>query len=715
MHFTRSAAFIDRVRFSRPRVERSGAPSGMSWEVLPHAARLYVLVVVVVGLGTLVTFVPQTLPQPGLAAILVAAVCLTAAWKVNLLIPLGSGSTLSVSYAAKMMALLLLGPQHAVYISGIGALAQCTYKVKQRYPLYRTVFSVSAEALTMGATGVAFTMLGGTSGPVNMTMLAQPLVGAVVTYFLFNTGLVAGAIALSTGRRFVDVWRTDFLWSGVTFMVAGSVGAMAAIVIERGQHWIAILLLAPVYLTYRTYHLFLGRFEDQQRHMAEMGRMHRETVEALSQAREAERALANEKERLAIALADMTRLEEVREQLLGREQAARASAEEANRLKDQFLAVVSHELRTPLNAILGWADMLRGGKLEAARGERASQIIFDSAKRQAQLIDDLLDVARIMSGKLRLERMLVDVEEVVRAALQVMQPTADAKDLQITVEAAPSLGLVYGDRARLQQIAWNLLSNAIKFTSDGGSISVRLRRQDDVLEFSVTDTGHGIPPEFLASVFEPFRQADGTTTRLHGGLGLGLSIVKHLVEAHAGAVSAHSSGEGQGAAFVVRLPVVTLSGNVASQDALVPGDLALLPQSLNGVSVLVVDDDDESRQVVAAHLEGHQAVVLTAASAAQAFDLLQREHVDVLLADIAMPGEDGYTLMRRIRALTTRDIASIPAAALTAFARNEDRQQALLAGFQLHLTKPIDAHTLISAVARLGGRVITTGTRETGI
>ena len=709
MHFTRSAALIDRVRFSRPAVEPGVTPSNMSWDLLPQAARLYVALVVIVGTAALVAFVPHTFPQPGLAAALVGAVCLTAAWNVNLLIPLGSGSTLSVSCAAKMMALLLLGPQHAVYIAGVGALAQCTYKVKQRYPLYRTVFSVTAEAITMGATGIAYTMLGGTSGPLDMLMLAPPLVGAVATYFLFNTGLVAGAIALSTSRRFVDVWRNDFLWSGVTYMVAGGVGAMAAIVIERGQHWVAILLLAPVYLTYRTYHLFLGRFEDQQRHMTEMRRMHRETVEALSQAHEAERALANEKERLAIALADMTRLEEVREQLLGREQAARASAEEANRLKDQFLAVVSHELRTPLNAILGWADMLRSGKLDGMRRDRASQIIFDSAKRQAQLIDDLLDVARIMSGKLRLERMLVDVEEVVRAALQVMQPTADAKQLQIRVEAGPSLGLVYGDRARLQQIAWNLLSNAIKFTDDGGSICVRLGRQDDVLEFSITDTGHGIPPEFLTSVFEPFRQADGTTTRLHGGLGLGLSIVKHLVEAHSGAVSAQSSGEGKGATFVVRLPVVTLSANVPSHDALIAGEAAgPLPQSLNGVSVLVVDDDDESRQVVAAHLEGHQAVVLTAASAAQAFDLLQREHVDVLLADIAMPGEDGYTLIRRIRALTAPHIASIPAAALTAFARNEDRQQALQAGFQLHLTKPIDAHTLISAVARLGGRVVST-------
>ena len=251
-----------------------------------------------------------------------------------------------------------------------------------------------------------------------MGMLAKPLVGAIATYFLLDTGLVAAAIASSTGRHLVDVWREDFLWSGVTFMVAGGAGAMAAVLIARGYHWLAILYLAPVYLTYRTYVLFIDRLEDERRHVVEM-----------------------------------QRLEETRIQLLEREHAARAAAEEANRLKDQFLAIVSHELRTPLNAILGWSDMLRAGTLDASRRARAFTAIHDSATRQAQLIDELLDLARIMSGKLRLERTFVDLEEVVRGALNVVQPAADAKRIVVGLTLDPSLGVIYADRSRLQQIA----------------------------------------------------------------------------------------------------------------------------------------------------------------------------------------------------------------------------------------------------------------------
>src|SRR5215208_5737112 len=384
------ATLSDRMLPSAPASELPR--SDMSWDVLPRSAKVYVAAVIGSGSAVLMALFPTTLPQPWLFVGLIIAACLTASWKVNLLIPLGSGSTLSVACAAQLGALLLLGPHQSVIVAAAAAITQCTYKVRQRYPLYRTIFSVASHALTMGATGLAFMWLGGTVGELELPGLARPLVGTILTYFVVNTGLVAAAIALSTGRRFTDVWQHDFLWSGVTYMVAGTAGAAAAYVVAHDKHWIAVLLLAPVYLTYRTYLLFLARFEDQQRHMTDMRRMHGETVQALSQAHQAERALASEKERLAVALADMTRLEEARNQLLEREQTARASAEAANRLKDQFLAVVSHELRTPLNSILGWADMLRGGKLEAARGERASQIIFDSAKRQAQLIDDLLDV-----------------------------------------------------------------------------------------------------------------------------------------------------------------------------------------------------------------------------------------------------------------------------------------------------------------------------------
>jgi signal transduction histidine kinase/CheY-like chemotaxis protein len=484
--------------------------------------------------------------------------------------------------------------------------------------------------------------------------------------------------------------------------VAGSAGAASAMVIARGEHWKAVLLFAPVYLTYRTYQVFVGRLEDQRRHMAETQQLHQKTVDALMMARRAEHALAAEKERLASTVAELTRLEKARQELLERERAARASAEEASRLKDQFLAMVSHELRTPLNAIVGWADMLRTGRLEPAVRDRAAEAIYGNAHRQARMIDELLDVARIRSGKLRLERSAVDLEQVVRAAVEVVQVAADAKGVQIKVVASPDIGTMYADAARLQQIAWNLVSNSVKFTPPDGTVIVRLRRVQNTAEIIVTDSGVGIPAEFLPWVFEAFQQADASTTRPYGGLGLGLSIVKHLVEAHGGSVSVASAGEGQGSTFSVRLPIMAIgSEQVPALSANRPRLPAATELSLEGIHVLVVDDDRESREVVAANLVSRHATVKTADSAAQALELLQRERIDVLLADIAMPGEDGYSLIKKIRAAGNA-AAAIPAAALTALAREEDRRQALDAGFQLHLSKPIDPSSLVAAVASLG-------------
>jgi CheY-like chemotaxis protein/anti-sigma regulatory factor (Ser/Thr protein kinase) len=314
-----------------------------------------------------------------------------------------------------------------------------------------------------------------------------------------------------------------------------------------------------------------------------------------------------------------------------------------------------------------------------------------------------------MSGKLRLARALVDFEEVVRAALQIVQPAADACRVQLRLIADQPSGHVFGDAARLQQIVLNLVSNAIKFSNEGGVVDVQLRASQGSIDLTVADAGQGIAPAFMESVFEPFRQGDGSSTRLHGGLGLGLSIVKHLIDAHGGTVSAHSAGEGRGATFLVKLPAAAMSPAVDQpvdeRRRPLPPTSFVTAQSLEGVSVLVVDDDEQSRLVVAAHLEAYHAAVMTAPSAAAALDVLAHHHVDVLLADIAMPGEDGYSLIRKLRAFHSPAIASIPAAALTAFARNEDRQQALEAGFQLHLAKPIDAETLVNAVATLGGRV----------
>jgi signal transduction histidine kinase/ActR/RegA family two-component response regulator len=660
--------------FNRRSTDRGVVDRELAWTTLRWPAQLYVAVVIALGVWMTVALFPSSYPQPDLFIVLLASTCLTSLWKVNLPIPKTSGSTLSVSYAANLMALLLLGPPHALIVAMAGVWTQCTYKPKRTYPLYRTVFSTAAEAITMAATGYAYQQLGGPLPPHDTATLARPLVGAIATYFVFNTGLVAGAIALTSDRTLLRVWREDFLWSGASYMVAGTAGALAAVVVTRGEHWKAVLLIAPVYLTYRTYELFVGRLDDQARHMAEVRRLHQEALNALRQAKQAEHA----------------------------EQAARGAAERANRLKDEFLAIVSHELRTPLSAILGWSDMLRRGRVDEQRRERVFQAIHDGARRQAQLIDDLLDVSRIISGKLRLERTAVDLKTIVEHAVEGMQLAADAKQIRMIVDPAGAIGSIEGDGARLQQVVSNLLSNAIKFTPEGGSVQVGVRRTARWAELTVSDTGQGIRAEFLPEVFEPFRQADGSTTRVHGGLGLGLSIAKHLVEAHHGSIRADSAGPGKGATFIVRLPAIPQRADVAT--AAGPAQVSPVEEvSIDGITVLVVDDDYESRQVVAECLESRSATVHLAGSASAAYAILQRERVDVLLADIAMPEEDGYAMIRRIRAGLVPDGSTLPAAALTAFARADDRVLALRAGFQMHLAKPVDPDVIVKAVATLAG------------
>jgi signal transduction histidine kinase len=630
---------------------------GVPWSALPQRAQLYVAAVMAAGAYVTGLLFPTTYPEPILFAFLLIAACVISTWKVTLPISVAGESTLSVSYAAHLMALLLLGPHHAVIIGVVGVWAQCTLNVRGRYPAYCTVFSMAAEALTMAATGFAYVSLGGAVGALDLAALPKPLVGAIAAYFVVNTGLIAGAIALSTRQKVWNVWRTDFLWSASSFVVAGTAGALAAVVIANGDQWNALLMLAPVYLTYSSYRVFTGRLNDQKRH---------------------ERALAAEKER---------------------EQAARASAEEANRLKDEFLAMVSHELRTPLTAIVGWSDMLRTGRIDSTRRERACQVIHDSARRQAQMIDELLDVSRIMSGKLSVKRSVVDLAAVVRDAREVVQPSADLKGIRVTTDLDPALGVMRGDGDRLQQIVWNLLSNAVKFTPPGGLIHVRAARINNIAELRVSDNGPGIAPDFLPCIFDPFRQGDGSTTRQHGGLGLGLAIVKHLVEAHGGDVTAENRREGHGAIFTVRLPLLPASSEPSARAAVGP------PPPLDGLSVLLVDDDDESRQVIAAQLEDHRAHVLTAGSSAAAISLLEREHVDVLVSDIAMPGEDGYALMGRVRASHSSAVAAVPAVALTALAGSEDKQRALQAGFHLHLAKPVEIDALVTAIASIANPV----------
>ena len=416
---------------------------------------------------------------------------------------------------------------------------------------------------------------------------------------------------------------------------------------------------------------------------------------------------------------DITRDKEAqrrREELLAVERAARAEAERASRMKDEFLATLSHELRTPLNAILGWAQILRVSGEDLAEGLAT---IERNARAQTQIIEDLLDMSRIISGKVRLDVQRVDLADVVRAGIDTVRPAAEAKGVRLHTAlnpAAAAAGTVSGDPNRLQQVFWNLLSNAVKFTPQGGHVDVRLERVDGHVEFSVADTGEGIRPEFLPHVFDRFRQADASTTRQHGGLGLGLSIAKQLVELHGGTVRATSAGPGRGSTFVVALPLTVIhpdsrprtdrdAGRLHPGAAALPSDLSqgACPQ-LDGVRVVVVDDEADARVVVRRLLEDRAASVRTAATADEAVRLVESERPDVLVSDIGMPGEDGYSLIRRVRALGPERGGNVPAVALTAYARAEDRVRAVRAGFQTHVAKPVEPAELVTMVASLAGR-----------
>jgi signal transduction histidine kinase len=412
-------------------------------------------------------------------------------------------------------------------------------------------------------------------------------------------------------------------------------------------------------------------------------------------------------ERLPYALQAARRrreLERDRERLLESEREARAAAEAASVTKDEFLATLSHELRTPLNAIVGWTEMLRSGALQGERLDRGVESIARNARVLSRLIDDLLDVSAIMSGKTSLELRPLDLTPVVDAALDAVRPAAEARSIRIDALLAPDAGPVSGDPDRLQQVVWNLLSNAVKFTPPGGRVSVRLDRLDGWAHLVVSDTGRGIEPSFLPYVFEPFRQGDGSTTRTQGGLGLGLAIVRRLVELHGGAIHAESAGAGKGATFFVELPLGVWEERRGMAKSDLDRLLPVLPE-LRGVRVLAVDDDFEVRDLLSAVLGGAGAQVRLATSAEEALRELEASPPDVLLSDLAMPGTDGYELIRRVRSLPAASGGRVPAVALTAYARAEDRRRTLLAGFHMHLAKPVDPDELIVVVASLAGRV----------
>jgi signal transduction histidine kinase/FixJ family two-component response regulator len=497
--------------------------------------------------------------------------------------------------------------------------------------------------------------------------------------YIANTTLIAVEKAGKIKESVWTTWRTYYLWTSVTYFAGASAAGIITILIARYGFY-AVVATAPIILiicfTYQTY---LKNIEVSVA-QTEAARLH---VEELSK-----------------YITELQHSEEERGQLLLRAERARSEAEAANRIKDEFLATLSHELRTPLTSLLGWSSVLREAKRDEKVLNQGLEAIDRNAKVQAQLIDDLLDVSRIVSGKLNLEVRPLDISSVTRAAINVVRPAADAKGIALDYWAQPGLGAISADSARLHQILWNLLSNAVKFTPYGGRISVRVEQDGVDARVTVQDTGQGIDAEFLPRVFDRFRQADSSTTRSFGGLGLGLAIVRHLVELHGGTVSANSDGVDRGATFSATFPLlaepITLvqSGEINSSDI----------RSLDGLRVLLVDDEPEARQIIGTVITRTGAEVKICASAGEALANVMEWKPDVILSDIAMPEEDGYSFIGKVRSLPRDKGGETPAAALTAYARDVDRRQALAAGYQMHIAKPIGAGQLVSMIARLAGR-----------
>jgi len=399
------------------------------------------------------------------------------------------------------------------------------------------------------------------------------------------------------------------------------------------------------------------------------------------------------------------RAEEKLAHLLVRERSARADAEKANRLKDEFLATLSHELRTPLNAVIGWSRMLKSGRLDQESATHAIDVIERNAWAQKQIIEDILDVSRVITGKLQLHLGPVDLVAVVNAALDAVRPAFDAKEIKIETHYQEGLKIVAGDADRLQQVVWNLLSNASKFTPARGSVGISVRQDGTHAEIQISDTGPGIDPEFLPHVFERFRQADGSTTRLHGGLGLGLAIVRHLVELHGGLIGAENGTVRSGAVFTVRLPLPSAEMKLTTSETTAPAEEQAVDTDLADLRILVVEDELDALDLLAIDLREHGANVIGVGSASEALELLHKEHFDLLISDIGMADTDGYSLIKQIREQENNEEEHIPAIALTAYARAQDRLRAISAGYNTHVAKPVDIRELVSVVKCLTGQI----------
>ena len=601
---------------------------------------------------------------------------------VAIKIPRVSGR-ITVADTFIFLAMLLYGGAAAILLSALeGVAATLIISKRPRTILFNSAILATSTFVTVVVVYWWF----GPSEKIVGTNFSKQFFFAVCTMalaqYVANTVLIAIEKSSKIKESVWNTWRTYYLWTSVTYFAGASAAGIIAVLINNYGFYAVVATVPIILIICFTYQTYLKNIEASIA-QTEAARLH---VEELSR-----------------YISELQRSEEAREQLLLRAERARSESEAANRIKDEFLATLSHELRTPLTSLLGWSSVLREARHDEKVLSQGLDAIDRNARVQAQLIDDLLDVSRIVSGKLNLDVRPLDLGSVTRAAINVVQPAADAKEITLDYLAQPGLGAISADSARVQQIIWNLLSNAVKFTTHGGKISIRVERDGSNASVTVSDTGQGIAPEFLPRVFDRFRQADSSTTRSFGGLGLGLAIVRHLVELHGGTVSAESPGVGKGATFSASFPLLSdRSGPITVMHS---GEIhASELRSLDGLRVLLVDDELETREIISTVVERTGAEVKSCTSAREALSEVSIWRPDVILSDIAMPDEDGYSFINRVRSLPQNEGGNTPAAALTAYARDEDRRQALAAGYQMHIAKPIGAGQLVMMIAKLAGR-----------
>jgi len=648
-------------------------------ETNPQFARRYMWSVVAAG-WVMIVFAASRLPWSHLdLRFLVLAVMVAISSQAAVRIPRVSGRvTLGDTFL--FLTILLYGGEAAVLMSALEGV--CATLQISRKP--RTILLNSAVlAISTFFTATILRVFFGSPTEIVTAANSANFLGAICTMALVqyftNTSLIAVEKSYKINESFWQTWKKYYLWTSITCFAGASAAGIIAHLIHLFGFYAVLATVPIVAIIYFTYDIYLKNLQASDEHAA-LAQRH---VEELSK-----------------YVADLKRSEEERGQLLLREQHARAEAAAANRMKDEFLATLSHELRTPLTALYGWACLLSETTFADDVANQAAKAIERNAKVQTQLINDLLDVSRIISGKLHLNVRPMDLSSVTEAAISVVRPAADAKSINLTYSHPRVVRAISGDFARLQQVVWNLLSNAVKFTPEGGRIEVRLDYSDTQARLTVADDGKGITRDFLPHVFDRFRQADSSTTRQFGGLGLGLAIVRHLLELHGGTVNAESQGMNLGATFMASLPLIATdleSPSLSHSGAHRRVDLS----PLSGLRVLVVDDELDTLQLISHCITRRGAEVKTCDSARAALELLEQWRPDVLLSDIGMPDEDGYSLISKVRALPPERGGHTPAAAFTAYAREEDRARALASGYQMHMVKPISSEELVSMLARL--------------